>query len=145
MAVDEIRGGHTGAFLPATGVNTLRGGRTGRLLPAAGVNIMRGGHTGALLPATGGVDVRVGKWRKMAGGSAVPGGAAKPVDSKADERQSLPRDKACERHGGKPVSGTAGRVAEPGGEECCGRGGMRRKHFFRLIFFLFNINSYLAG
>ena len=86
----------------------------------------------------------------MAGGSAVPGGAAKPVDSKADERQSRretkpPRDKACERHGGMPVSGTAGRVAEPGGEECCGRGGMRRKHFFRLIFFLFNINSYLAG
>ena len=74
MAVDEIRGGHTGAFLPATGVNTLRGGRAGRLLPAATVNALRGGRTGRLLPATLAVFSEREEFRHQSGGEVTIAG-----------------------------------------------------------------------
>ena len=72
--VNTLRGGRTGALLPATPVNTLRGGRTGAFLSAAPVNALRGGRTGRLLPATLAVFSEREEFRHQSGGEVTIAG-----------------------------------------------------------------------
>ena len=72
--MNTLRGGRTGALLPATGVNALRGGRAGALLPAAPVNALRGGRTGRLLPATLAVFSEREEFRHQSGGEVTIAG-----------------------------------------------------------------------